>query len=120
MIKENEVSEKIIGLAIEMHKILGPGLLESTYEECFCRELNLNKLSFERQIPLPVEYKGIRLDCGYRLDLVVENCVIVELKSIEALLSSTSNILKINRNKGWITYKFQCPYFKRWDKKNCK
>ncbi len=83
MIKENELSSKIIGAAIEIHRILGPGLLESTYEECLCRELNLNGLSFERQKSLPIKYKGIYLDCGYRLDLVVENCVIVELKSVE-------------------------------------
>ena len=86
MIKENELSNKIIGAAIEVHRVLGPGLLESTYEECLCRELSLNVLSFERQKPLPISYKGIYLDCGYRLDLVVENCVIVELKSIEKLL----------------------------------
>ena len=86
MIKENELSNKIIGAAIEVHRVLGPGLLESTYEECLCRELSLNGLSFERQKHLPISYKGISLDCGYRLDLVVENCVIVELKSIEKLL----------------------------------
>lgn len=80
MIKENELSNKIIGAAIEVHKILGPGLLESTYEECLCKELNLIGLSFERQKPLPINYKGVYLDCGYRLDLVVESCVIVELE----------------------------------------
>ena len=116
MIKENEVSNKIIGLAIEVHKILGPGLLESTYEECFCRELKLSKLSFERQIPLPVEYKGIRLDCGYRLDLVVENCVIVELKSIEALLpihqAQLLTYLKLTGMKVGLLINFNVPILK--------
>ena len=116
MIKENEVSEKIIVLAIEMHKILGPGLLESTYEECFCRELSLSKLFFERQIPLPVEYKGARLDCGYRLDLVVENCVIVELKSIEALLpihqAQLLTYLKLTGMKLGLLINFNVPILK--------
>ncbi|MDD2891174.1 MAG: GxxExxY protein [bacterium] len=116
MIKENEASNKIIGLAIEIHKTLGPGLLESTYEECFCRELTLNKLSFERQIPLPVEYKGIRLDCGYRLDLVVENCVIVELKSIEAILpihrAQLLTYLKLTEIKVGLLINFNVPILK--------
>jgi GxxExxY protein len=86
MIKENELSNKIIGAAIEVHKILGPGLLESAYEECLCRELDLNGINFERQKPLPVNYKGTHLDCGYRLDIIVENCVIVELKCVENLI----------------------------------
>jgi GxxExxY protein len=71
---------------IEVHRALGPGLLESAYEECLCHELSLIGLSFERQVPLPVLYKGVRLDCGYRLDLVVEGRVIVEVKSVERLL----------------------------------
>src|SRR5580698_10608824 len=82
----NEFTEKIIGACIEIHKALGPGLLESAYEECLCFELSKNGLKFERQKPLPVVYKSVRLDCGYRLDLVVEDSVIVELKAIESLL----------------------------------
>ena len=81
--EENEITGKIIGAAIEVHRHLGPGLLESAYEECLCRELSLSGLSFERQKSLPVEYKGVRLDCGYRLDLVVEKKAIVELKAID-------------------------------------
>ena len=65
----NEVTETVIGAGIEVHRALGPGLLESAYEECLCRELVLRETPFERQQPLLVEYKGIRLDCGYRLDL---------------------------------------------------
>lgn len=81
----NELSSKIIGGAIEVHKALGPGLLESAYEECLAYELDLRGLSIERQKPLPVGYKGKRLDCGYRLDLVVEKAIILELKSCEAI-----------------------------------
>ncbi len=81
----NELSSKIIGGAIEVHKALGPGLLESAYEECLAYELDLRGLSIERQKPLPVTYKGKRLDCGYRLDLVVEKAIILELKSCEAI-----------------------------------
>ena len=81
----NELSSKIIGAAIEVHKALGPGLLESTYEECICHELNLQGLSLERQKPLAVQYKGLKLDCGYRLDVVVENAIILELKSCEKI-----------------------------------
>ena len=83
--QENEISGKIIGAAIEVHKMLGPGLLESAYEECLCRELHLRGIEFERQVPLPLNYKGIDLDCSYRLDLLVEDKVIVELKSMEGL-----------------------------------
>ena len=82
----NRLSEKIIGAGIEVHRRLGPGLLESAYEECLCHELKLNGLSFERQRPLPVTYKGVTLDCGYRLDVVVERFIILELKTVEALL----------------------------------
>ena len=79
----NELSSKIIGAAIEVHKAIGPGLLESAYEECLCHELRLRGLLFARQKPLPVKYKGKRLDCGYRLDIVVENTIILELKSCD-------------------------------------
>ena len=81
----NELSRKIIGAAIEVHKALGPGLLESAYEECLCREFELKGLVHERQKPLPVVYKGRKLDCGYRLDVVVGNRIILELKSCERL-----------------------------------
>jgi len=80
--KADSLSNGIIGAAIEVHRILGPGLFESAYEECLCRELFLRNIPFERQVPLPVEYKGVKLDCGYRLDVVVENLVILELKAV--------------------------------------
>ena len=79
----NEITERIIGACIEIHRQLGPGLLESAYEECLCHELAVVGLKFERQKPLPVTYKGVKLDCGYRLDLVVEERVIIELKTVD-------------------------------------
>jgi GxxExxY protein len=82
----NELTERVIGACIEIHKTIGPGLLESAYEECLCRELHLAGLKFERQKPLPVAYKGVQLDCGYRIDLVVEDKLIVELKTVQELL----------------------------------
>ena len=81
----NQLSNKIIGAAIEVHKTLGPGLLESAYEECLCHELDLRGISYERQKPLPVFYKGKKLDCGYRLDIVVNEAIILELKSCESI-----------------------------------
>ncbi len=82
-----ELTGKIIGAAIEVHRALGPGLLESAYEECLCRELNLLELAFQHQVSLPVEYKGVKLDCGYRPDLVVQDAVILELKCVDHVLS---------------------------------
>jgi GxxExxY protein len=81
----NQLSNKIIGAAIEVHKAIGPGLLESAYEECLCHELNLRGIFYERQRPLPLEFKGKKLDCTYRLDVVVEKQVILELKSCERI-----------------------------------
>jgi GxxExxY protein len=80
---EDKLKEKIIGCAIEVHRNLGPGLLESTYENCLAHELSLNNISFKKQLSMPVKYKGVNLDCGYRLDLVIEDKVIVELKSVK-------------------------------------
>ena len=76
----------IIGAAIEVHRNLGPGLLESAYEECLCHELHLRGLDFKRQVPLPLLYKGLKLDCGYKIDLIVHDEVILELKAVEKLL----------------------------------
>lgn len=81
----NEITERIIGAAIEVHKALGPGLLESAYEECLAKEFELVGLVFERQQPVPLEFKGIKLDCGYRVDFLVESRVVVELKSVEVV-----------------------------------
>ncbi len=81
-----ELTERVIGAAIEVHRTLGPGLLESAYEECLCHELHLRGIAFQRQVPLPVSYKGVNLDCGYRLDIVVQDELILELKCIENVL----------------------------------
>jgi GxxExxY protein len=83
----HQLTHAIIGAAIEVHRLLGPGLLESAYEECLCHELKLRNLGVQRQVPVPVVYKEVKLECGYRLDLVFENKVILELKSIEAFSS---------------------------------
>ena len=81
----NEITEGVIGAAIEVHRALGPGLLESAYVQCLCYELNLRRLPFQLELPLPVIYKGLKLDCGYRVDLVVSDSVIVEVKAVERL-----------------------------------
>jgi GxxExxY protein len=81
-----ELTGKIIGAAIEVHRNLGPGLLESAYEGCLCHERSLNGVKFEKQRPLPVVYKGIKIDCSYRLHLVVEESVIVEVKAVDAII----------------------------------
>ena len=85
-VRFDDLSNKVLGCAIEVHRELGPGLLESTYEQCLAYELNRAKISFQLQVELPVEYKQIKLDCGYRIDLLVEDCLIVELKSVAELL----------------------------------
>jgi GxxExxY protein len=82
---ENKVTHSIIGAAMEVHRLLGPGLLESAYEECLCHELHVRGIAFERQKPIPVLYKSVKLESGYRLDLLVGGEVIVELKAIDAL-----------------------------------
>ena len=81
----DDLSHRVIGCAIEVHRELGPGLLESTYEQCLARDLSLSGISFNLQHPLPVEYKGVRLDCGYRIDLLIEQKLIVELKAVEEI-----------------------------------
>jgi len=82
---DNDITHQIIGAAMEVHKRLGPGLLESAYEECLLHELRLRNLKVERQMGIPVVYKEVKLECGYRLDLLVEGRIVVELKSVEGL-----------------------------------
>ena len=81
----DELSNRVIGCAIKVHRQLGPGLLESTYEQCLAHELSLNSIDFKMQQPLPVQYKGILLDCGYRVDLLIEDKMIIELKSVDRI-----------------------------------
>ena len=81
----DELSKRVIGCALEVHRELGPGLPESTYEQCLAHELKLNGIRFKLQHPQPVEYKGVRLDCGYRVDLLIEDELIIELKAVEQI-----------------------------------
>lgn len=100
-VPKNQISEKVIGAAIEVHRHLGPGLLESAYQQCLAHELSLRGLTFEREKALPVGYKGVSLDCGYRLDFLVGGLVVAELKAINALLSlHTAQVLTYLRLAG--------------------
>ena len=98
----NKTTETIIGAAIEVHRHLGPGLLESAYEECLCEELSLRKIAFKRQIALPVSYKSKKLDIGYRIDLLINDEVVVELKTVESILPiHEAQTLTYMRLGGW-------------------
>ena len=81
-----ELSERVIGSAMDVHRQIGPGLLEAVYEECLCFELKQARIGYRRQVPLPVFYKGVQLECGYRMDIVVEHQLVVEIKAVERLL----------------------------------
>ena len=83
---DDRMTEQIIGCAIEVHRALGPGLLESAYEQCMAHELSLRGLRFGMQVPVPVLYKGLPLDCAYKVDLIIENDVVVELKSVDSII----------------------------------
>ena len=94
--------KSIIGAAIEVHRAIGPGLLESAYVQCLCYELSLRKLPFALEVPLPVQYKGVKLDCGYRVDLVVNDLVVVELKAVECLIPvHEAQLLTYLKLGGW-------------------
>jgi GxxExxY protein len=112
----NKITEAIIGAAIDVHRALGPGLLESACAECVAHELSLRGVSFEREVPLPVRYKGVNLDCGYRLDLLVEKGVVVELKALDALLPiHEAQLLMYLRLGGWrvgLLINFNVPVLK--------
>lgn len=114
--KINQITNEIIGSAIEVHRTLGPGLLESAYEECLCHELSLRKISFKRQHPLPINYKGHHLDCGYRLDLLVIDKVIIEIKSVEKIQPiHTAQLLTYLKIGGWkvgLLINFNVPILK--------
>jgi GxxExxY protein len=112
----NQLTRQIIGAAIEVHRELGPGLLESAYEECLCHELRLRGLAFERQVPLPLVYKGVKLDCGYRIDVLVERRVVVEVKSVECVLPiHEAQLLTYLKLGGWrvgLLINFNVPLLK--------
>jgi GxxExxY protein len=100
--EENRISEAVIGAAIEVHRTLGPGLLEATYEACLCHELALRQIEHEKQRPLPVTYKGLELECGYRTDIIVGGLVAVEIKAVDALLPiHEAQLLTYLRLGGW-------------------
>ncbi len=111
-----ELTDKIIAAAIEVHRNLGPGLLESAYEECFCHELYIQGFPFERQNPLPLEYKGIKLDCGYRMDVVVDNKVVVELKCVDKITpvheAQLLTYLRLSNIKVGLIINFYTPVLK--------
>jgi GxxExxY protein len=113
---ENALSNLIIGAAIEVHKNLGPGLLESAYEECLAYELTELHLSFERQKPIPVLYKGRHIDCGFRCDIIVDDQVIVELKAVDALAAihdaQVITYLKLTGCKLGLLLNFNVPRMK--------
>ncbi|HUO94353.1 MAG TPA: GxxExxY protein [Rhizomicrobium sp.] len=109
-IENDLLTEKIIGCAIEVHRGLGPGLLESAYEECLCFELGQARLRYEREIPLRIIYKDVRLDCGYRMDIVVEGQIVIELKTVDRLApiheAQLLTYLKLSRIKTGLLLNF--------------
>ena len=114
--QRDALTETIIGAAIDVHRVLGPGLLESAYQECLCVELGLRNLRFVSQLELPVEYKGLRVDVGYRLDLVIENQIVLELKSVERLLplheAQLLTYMRLGRFQTGLILNFNVPVLK--------
>lgn len=116
MLLQEKLTEQILGGAIEVHAALGPGLLESAYEECLCHELRLRGLSFQRQVDLPLAYKGLNVSCAYRMDLVVESSVILEIKSVERLLpiheAQLLTYLRLSGTRVGLLMNFNVPVLK--------
>jgi GxxExxY protein len=115
-LKHEKLTEAIIGAAIEVHRSLGPGLMESAYEECLCYELSARGLAFQRQEALPVSYKKVKLDCGYRMDIVVEDTVVLELKSVESIQplheAQLITYLKLSKKPVGLLINFNVPVLK--------
>jgi len=113
---EERTTETLIGAAIEVHKALGPGLLESVYESCLCREAELRGLRYARQVELPISYKGVKLDCGCRADLLVEDSVVVEIKAVEAILpvheAQLLTYLRLSGRRVGLLINFNVPVLK--------
>jgi GxxExxY protein len=116
MKEQDALTERVIGFAIEVHRQLGPGLLESAYEECLCFELKEAGISHKRQVPLPIVYKSVRLDCGYRLDVVIEEKLILELKTIERVMpiheAQILTYLKLSGVRTGLLLNFNSPTLK--------
>jgi GxxExxY protein len=116
VLRDGELTEAIIGAAIEVHRTLGPGLLESAYEQCLCHELSLQSIEVRRQVELPVRYKAVQLDCGYRIDVLVDERVVVELKAVERVLpiheAQLMTYLKLSGHSVGLLLNFQVPVLK--------
>jgi GxxExxY protein len=116
MFYEKDLTERIVGAAIEVHRQLGPGLLESTYQSCLARELSLRDVAFEQEVALPVEYKGVRVECGYRLDFVVTGAVVVELKAVDGIHpvheAQLLTYLKLSGHRVGLLINFNVPVLK--------
>ena len=114
---ENEITEQVIGAAIEVHRALGPGLLESAYRGCLREELRARGVSVQAKVSLPLEYRNVRLECGYRLDLIVEGLVIVELKSVAQLdelhCAQLLTYLRLARKRVGLLINFNVPVLKQ-------
>jgi len=115
---ERSLTSEIIAAAIEVHRALGPGLLESAYQACLCRELQLRELDFAQQVDFPLSYKGIKLDCSYRLDLIVANRVVVELKSVHDILpvheAQLLTYLQLTGLRVGLLINFNVPVLRGW------
>ena len=116
MLLQEDLTRSIIEGAIEVHRTLGPGLLESAYQSCLCHELSLRGIKFQRELELPIQYKGILLDCGYRLDLLIEDSVIVEIKCVETVLpiheAQLLTYLKLSKRRVGLLINFQVELLK--------
>ncbi|HQQ97651.1 MAG TPA: GxxExxY protein [Cyclobacteriaceae bacterium] len=112
-----DITKEVIGCAIEVHRELGPGLLESAYEACLCFVLNEHKISAKRQVPIPLTFHGMKLNCGYRADLIIENKVILEIKAIEAIndihVAQLLTYLKLTKMKTGLIINFNVPVLKQ-------
>ena len=115
-VERDPLTDKVIGLAIEVHRGLGPGLLESAYEECLCFEMNSHAIPFKRQVALPVVYKSVTLECGYRMDIVVDDRLVIELKTVERLLrvhdAQLLTYLKLSGIRTGLLMNFNTPVLK--------
>ena len=121
--QRNALTDRVIGAAIEVHRALGPGLLESAYETCLCHELGLRQIQFQRQLELPVVYKGMPLDAGYRLDIVVEHQLILELKAVDRLMpvheAQLLTYLKLAKLHVGLLLNFNVPALKNGIRRIC-
>jgi len=117
MFPEKQLTGNIIGAAIEVHRELGPGLLESAYQTCLARELSLRQIEFEQEKPIPIEYKGLTIDCAYRLDFLVNRTIIVELKAVDEILpvhqAQILTYMKLLKCKIGLLINFNVPVLKQ-------